>query len=410
MDNKKILLVNLSKGRTGELNSKLLGMIFVMKFQAAAMSRSSIPEDSRVDFSLYVDEFQNFSTDSFATIMSEARKYHLNLIVANQFTTQLTPEIRDAVFGNMGTIVTFRVGQNDIESLGKYFQPIFDVDDLLRVPNFNTIVRTLIGGVPTQPFSMATLPALGTPNPRLAEALKQLSAAKYGKPKAVVEQDINARMVTKETPRPASGLAPIGTGQGATPQRMPTLGSTTPAWPPQQSGPTMGSNTALRTPTAPMATPVATQAKSTSFLDEWLNKRRTGIPSPSITALDSLPRGNNAPPQVTTGLYPGTAAPLPPTQPGVTKNISSEAIERKEVDKIAAELKNQLNDLELPKVSEPVAQTKPQQPTDELKTLPSKPKSKTEDTLDLQPGQGDTIYIDREGVMHSSETVDKPKS
>ncbi len=107
MDNKKILLVNLSKGRTGELNSKLLGMIFVMKFQAAAMSRANIPEDERVDFCLYVDEFQNFSTDSFATIMSEARKYHLNLIVANQFTTQLTEEIRDAVFGNMGTIVSF---------------------------------------------------------------------------------------------------------------------------------------------------------------------------------------------------------------------------------------------------------------------------------------------------------------
>ncbi len=129
-----------------------------MKFQAAAMSRSDIPEDQRIDFSLYVDEFQNFSTDSFATIMSEARKYHLNLIVANQFTTQLTQEIRDAVFGNMGTIVAFRIGQNDLEGLGKYFQPTFDGDDLLRVPNFNTIVRTLIGGVPTQPFSMATLP------------------------------------------------------------------------------------------------------------------------------------------------------------------------------------------------------------------------------------------------------------
>ncbi len=167
MDNKKILLVNLSKGRTGELNSKLLGMVFVMKFQAAAMSRSDVPEDQRVDFSLYVDEFQNFSTDSFATIMSEARKYHLNLIVANQFTTQLTQEIRDAVFGNMGTIVAFRIGQNDVESLSQYFQPTFDGDDLLRVPNYNTIVRTLIGGVPTKPFSMVTLPPLGTPNPRL---------------------------------------------------------------------------------------------------------------------------------------------------------------------------------------------------------------------------------------------------
>ena len=156
-----------------------------MKFQAAAMSRASIPEDERVDFSLYVDEFQNFSTDSFATIMSEARKYHLNLIVANQFTTQLTEEIRDAVFGNIvGTIVAFRIGQNDVESLGRYFQPTFDADDLLRVPNYNTIVRTLVGGVPTQPFSMATLPPLGSPNAKLADALKQFSAAKYGRPKA----------------------------------------------------------------------------------------------------------------------------------------------------------------------------------------------------------------------------------
>src|ERR1019366_1199186 len=141
-------LVNLSKGRTGDLNSKLLGMVFVMKFQAAAMSRSDIPEDDRVHFSLYVDEFQNFSTDSFATIMSEARKYRLNLIVANQFTTQLTEEIRDAVFGNIGTIVSFRIGQTDVETIGKYFQPTFDSDDLLRIPNHNTIVRSLIGGVP----------------------------------------------------------------------------------------------------------------------------------------------------------------------------------------------------------------------------------------------------------------------
>src|SRR5438067_12354888 len=111
-------------------------MIFVMKFQAAAISRANVDASERVDFSLYVDEFQNFSTDSFATIMSEARKYHLNLIVANQFTTQLTEEVRDAVFGNIGTIVSFRVGQNDVESIGKYFQPTFDVDDLLRVPNY----------------------------------------------------------------------------------------------------------------------------------------------------------------------------------------------------------------------------------------------------------------------------------
>lgn len=200
MDNKKILIVNLSKGRTGDLNSKLLGMIFVMKFQAAAMSRASIPEEERVDFCLYVDEFQNFSTDSFATIMSEARKYRLNLIVANQFTTQLTEEIRDAVFGNIGTTVAFRIGQNDVDVLSRYFQPLFDADDLLRIPNRNTIVRTLIGGVPTQAFSMATIPPLGSPNKELGDALKQLSAAKYGRPRAIVDKEITARMTVDELP------------------------------------------------------------------------------------------------------------------------------------------------------------------------------------------------------------------
>src|ERR1700759_1907506 len=104
------------------------------------MRRLDVPEDQHQDFALYVDEFQNFSTDSFATIMSEARKYHLNLIVANQFTTQLTDEIRDAVFGNIGTIVSFRIGQNDVEALSKYFQPLFDGDDLLRIPNYNAVV------------------------------------------------------------------------------------------------------------------------------------------------------------------------------------------------------------------------------------------------------------------------------
>lgn len=250
MDNKKILLVNLSKGRTGELNSRLLGMMFVMKFQAAAMSRANIPEDQRVDFALYVDEFQNFSTDSFATIMSEARKYHLNLIVANQFTTQLTEEIRDAVFGNMGTIVSFRIGQNDVESLARYFQPAFDGDDLLRVPNFNTIVRTLIGGVPTQPFSMATIPPLGEPNEELGQALKQLSAAKFGRPRQVVEREVFARLKTEETDKPRMNS---GQRAGAIPS------STQPV-------------KAVQGSTAP--------AGGASFLDQWMAKRRQSQAQP----------------------------------------------------------------------------------------------------------------------------------
>jgi hypothetical protein len=336
MDKKKIMIVNLSKGRTGELNSKLLGMVFVMKFQAAAMSRSDIPEEQRVDFSLYVDEFQNFSTESFATIMSEARKYHLNLIVANQFTTQLTEEIRDAVFGNIGTIVSFRIGQNDVEAVGRYFQPTFDSDDLLRVPNYNTIVRTLIGGVPTQPFSMATLPPLGTPNPRLSVALKQLSAAKYGRPKGIIEKEINERMATKGEPLPSTA------GFGAPNQRL-TPGPATAASPAR--------------PPAP--------AGSGSFLDEWLSKRQAPAPASQQPAQTPAPAAG------------------PPQAPATTQNISSNQLEQGEVDKIAAELKQEL---ETPK------------PTDQ----PAKP---AEHHVDLQQsGQDDTIVIDRDGSFRQNQS------
>ncbi len=194
MDNKKILLVNLSKGRTGELNSQLLGMIFVMKFQAAAMGRADIPENQREDFSLYVDEFQNFATDSFEGILSEARKYRLNLILANQFMTQLTDKIREAIIGNVGTIVSGRIGTTDAELMVKRFQPTFDAEDLTRLPNFETIASVMINNVPSQPFSMSLLPPLGTPNEQLAKALKKLSAAKYGKPRTDVEREVFARL------------------------------------------------------------------------------------------------------------------------------------------------------------------------------------------------------------------------
>jgi len=298
MDNKKILIVNLSKGRTGDLNSKLLGMIFVMKFQAAAMSRANIPEEERVDFCLYVDEFQNFSTDSFATIMSEARKYHLNLIVANQFTTQLSEEIRDAVFGNMGTIVSFRVGQNDVEALSRYFKPIFEQDDLLRVPNYNAIVRTLINGVPTQPFSMASLAPLGTPNPKLGEALKQLSAAKFGKPRAVVDATITERMKTIEQPKPAFGTQQLGG----------------PARPAQ-----FGTGPAQPVPGKPAPKPAP---GGSSFLDEWLAKRRSTGPAAPMAPVSPLtavptqpypqpPASSSAPqPQ-----HPPATKPFQPLQP-----------------------------------------------------------------------------------------------
>ncbi len=286
MDNKKILLVNLSKGKTGDINSRLLGMIFVMKFQAAAMSRADIPEDQRVDFCLYVDEFQNFSTDSFATIMSEARKYRLNLIVANQFTTQLTDEIRDAVFGNMGTIVAFRIGQNDVDSLTRYFQPLFDADDLLRVPNYNTIVRTLIGGIPTQPFSMATIPPLGDPNEELGKALKQLSAAKFGHPRQVVEKEIFARMKTVELPQPS-------------PNR--------PGYP--GPSPSSVSPSAVQPGARAQQPPVSPQrASGGSFLDQWLDKRKQG--SQGAGGQSVAPAGSTTPGGVNTPL----AGPQPQPQ------------------------------------------------------------------------------------------------
>lgn len=353
MDNKKILLVNLSKGRTGELNSKLLGMVFVMKFQAAAMSRATIPESERVDFSLYVDEFQNFSTDSFATIMSEARKYHLNLIVANQFTTQLTDEIRDAVFGNMGTIVSFRIGQNDVEALGRYFQPTFDGDDLLRVPNYNTIIRTLVNGVPTQPFSMATLPPLGTPNSKLAEALKQLSAAKFGRPKATVEAEIFDRMTTK-TPEPRPVANPFGS-----PAPSPVAPSG--AMPNQAS------------PAGPTGTG--------SFLDEWLSKRPAASSTPVKPPVAVSDVSSALPAKAPAPAAPAPfSAPVASSVPAVPKdphNISSEELERQEVDKIADELKR---DLEGPKpVEKPVA-----------------PKV-------THANDGDTIFIDRDGNLTQTE-------
>ena len=194
MDKKKILLVNLSKGRVGELNSQLLGMIFVMKFNAAAMGRADLPEDQRQDFSLYVDEFQNFATDSFATILSEARKYRLSLILANQFMTQLTDQIREAILGNIGTIISGRIGITDAEILVKKFHPTFDTEDLTRLPNFQTIASVMIQNVPSAPFSMSLLPPLGKSNPQLRDALKRLSATKYGRPRAQVEKEFYERI------------------------------------------------------------------------------------------------------------------------------------------------------------------------------------------------------------------------
>ncbi len=195
MDNKKILLVNLSKGKTGELNSRLLGMMFVMKFQAAAMSRADMPESERQEFCLYVDEFQNFATDSFESILSEARKYKLNLIVANQFMTQLTEKIREAIIGNVGTIISGRIGITDAQILEKRFLPVFNAEDLTRLPNYQTVTTVMIDNTPSNPFSMSLVPFVAESNPQLRDAIKRLSASRFGQNRQVIGNEIAERLL-----------------------------------------------------------------------------------------------------------------------------------------------------------------------------------------------------------------------
>lgn len=211
MNNKKILLVNLSKGKMGDLNSRLIGIIFVMKFQAAAMARANMPEDERQDFTLYVDEFQNFATDSFETILSEARKYRLSLVLGNQFMTQLKEELREAIIGNVGTTITGRIGITDAEIMVKRYAPAFDAEDLTKLPNHESVVVAQIQGVPSAPFSMGWIPPMGQSNQQLSDALKRLSAAKYGRPRGQVEQEIFSRLkVKKESVRPGAGAPMVG--------------------------------------------------------------------------------------------------------------------------------------------------------------------------------------------------------
>ena len=197
MDDRKILLVNLSKGKIGEENSSFLGLILIPKLLVAAMSRQDIPQEQRQNFYLYVDEFQNFATPDFAQILSEARKYRLNLIVANQFTGQMQDEVKNAVFGNVGTIVSFRVGVTDANYLQHEFQPVFNEGDLINVDRFNAYVRTVVRGEPVSPFSvdmtrdMSKEKAMS--NERVAELIRELSRLKYAKDVRQVEAEITTR-------------------------------------------------------------------------------------------------------------------------------------------------------------------------------------------------------------------------
>jgi len=197
MDEGKILLINLSKGKLGEENSSFLGLVLIPKILVAAMSRQEIPEEKRRDFFLYVDEFQNFATPDFATILSEARKYHLNLTVANQFIGQMEEEVKNAVFGNVGSLVSFRVGVTDASYLQREYQPVFGESDLINIERFHAYMKTIVDNEPVPPFSIDLTKDMKKfktgANDKISQAIIQLSRLKFGRPRELVEAEINQR-------------------------------------------------------------------------------------------------------------------------------------------------------------------------------------------------------------------------
>jgi len=197
MDEKKIILCNLSKGVLGEEDAKFLGLILVPKVLTAAMSRADIPAEQRTDFFLYVDEFQNYATEDFAVILAEARKYKLNLIVANQYIGQIDEDVKNAVFGNVGTMVSFRIGVQDANFLQHEFTPIFNETDLTNIEKFHVYIKTIVSNEPVPPFSMSLMKDMteieARMSPKLATMIKELSRLKYGKDKNAVEAEIVSR-------------------------------------------------------------------------------------------------------------------------------------------------------------------------------------------------------------------------
>lgn len=387
MDNQKILLVNLSKGKTGELNSQLLGMIFVMKFQAAAMGRANVPEAERTDFTLYVDEFQNFATDSFETILSEARKYRLNLILANQFMTQLTDKIREAIIGNVGTILSGRIGTTDAELMVKRFSPTFDSEDLTRLPNFETISSVMINNVPSAPFSMSLIPPLGKPNAQLADALRRLSAAKYGTPRAEAERSIFARLRAGDEARKAK--------QDALRANFPS------------SSPVTGGKQ-----------PDGASGSGSSFLDEWLAKRKQASSNTPIESAGQLPKppaadtkksditkSSEATPPI------GTASTQTPMQrlgqmqqKGIGQHVSFDnnaaapEPQKMQEDQIAIQ-----QELQKTIQSDVMQQPKKVQAADgalEISRTDHKDTSPASETDGTEDGQLDEIFIDIRGCLH----------
>jgi hypothetical protein len=213
MDNQKIILVKLSKGKIGDLNANLLGMIVINKLLMAALGRANMDESQRKDFYLYIDEFQNFLTDSIEVILSEARKYRLALVMGHQYLGQLTKhgdsKFRDAIFGNVGTKVSFRIGIDDAESMAKEFSPVFNEYDFLNCPKYNTFCKLLIDNANPPPFNMATYPfsEFADENMELGQRIAQNSYQTYCKDRAIIEAEVRERVAQVQEKVKAMGAA-----------------------------------------------------------------------------------------------------------------------------------------------------------------------------------------------------------
>lgn len=299
MDNGKILLCNLSKGKLGDLNSQLLGMIMVAKLQMAAMSRVDTPEDERLDFYMYVDEFQNFVTDSFASILSEARKYRLNLVIAHQYISQITKmsgggkgthedtTIRDAVFGNVGSMMCFKIGAQDAEYMSKEFSPVFSEQDLVNIANYQAYIKLNIDNATSRAFSMSTVYDPDKGDMEAAEAFRQLSRLKYARERSFVEREIYRRVGAATMKKAAGADAPP---PSAKPPPPPGGAGQMPSAPPPKTFPAA----------APQGAP----------------KPQTPPPLPGIQQRQGPPTATPTPPPPP-AQTPG-AAPAPPVPPAQT--------------------------------------------------------------------------------------------
>ena len=263
MDNNKILLLDLSKGKVGEDNSALLGAMIITKLQLAALSRVDIPESERQDFYLYVDEFQNFVTDSFATILSEARKYRLNLVMGHQYIGQLMPDnnpkVRDAVFGNVGTMVVFRVGAADAEFLETEFDPTFTPVDIVNLPKYHVILRLMINGIASDPFTAVTIPVNDDWRVGDGEKVIKVSRERYANPRDQVEDKIQRWMGVEFHEAQADAHSSEQTEERVAPREQPA------------KKPVSSDNTA----------PAQNQAPTIQIASDYLERSQKPVPKPA---------------------------------------------------------------------------------------------------------------------------------